>query len=68
MLDSRVCKVKTPEELNIEIKDIMALDLLGEGHQICGTLNVQYTDESVKTASQLFLLEERGVAINWIRL
>ena len=65
MLDNRKCEVKTAEELDTEIRDIFALDLMGEGHQICGTLYIHYSDDAVKKASLVRQLEERGVAIVW---
>jgi hypothetical protein len=65
MLDNRLCKVNTAAELDKEIRDIFALDLLQKSDQICGTLNVDYSDESVKSASLVPMLEARGVLINW---
>ena len=67
MLDKRPCNVNTAEELNNEIKDILALDSVGRGDEICGTLYVDYTDDSVKKASLLPKLTARGVTIEWLR-
>jgi hypothetical protein len=65
MLDNRKCEVKTPAELDAEIRDIFALDSVGRGDEVSGTLYVDYTDESVKKASLLPTLQRRGVAIVW---
>ena len=65
MLDTRKCEVGTAEELDIQIRDIFALALLGEGHQICGTLYIDYSNESVRQASLLPALRGRGVEIVW---
>jgi len=63
VLDSRKCEVSTAAELDAEIRDIFALDLLGGGDQVSGTLHVSYSDESVRQASELWRLEDRGVVI-----
>ncbi len=65
MLDNRPCNVMTIDELNAEIRDILALEDTERGHEINGTLHVHYTDESVKQASLLRHLESRGVAVEW---
>ena len=65
MLDKRTCQVGTAAELDAEIRDIFALDLVGRGDQISGTLHIEYTDESVKQAKLLSQLEGRGVTIEW---
>jgi hypothetical protein len=65
MLDNRKCEVGTALELNAEIRDILSLDNSDRGWEICGTLHITYTDESVKQASLLPQLEARGVAISW---
>jgi len=65
MLDSRKCEVGTVAELDAEIRDIFALDLVQRGDQICGTLHVTYTDESVKQSHLVSQLEQRGIAIAW---
>lgn len=65
MLDARPCRVSTAAELDAEIRDIFALDLVQRGDQISGTLNVYYSDESVKQASLITALKARGVAIEW---
>lgn len=65
MLDKRPCEVKTAEELNEQIRDIFALDLAGRGDEISGTLHVNYSDESIKTAGLIPALVGRGVKIQW---
>jgi hypothetical protein len=65
VLDNRPCNVKTAEELDAEIRDIFALDDVGRGNEIGGTLHVHYPHESVKEASLIPLLEARSVAIEW---
>ena len=67
MLDNRTCQVGTATELDAEIRDIFALDLVGRGDQISGTLHVEYADESVKQASLIPRLEARGVTIEWYK-
>jgi hypothetical protein len=66
-LDNRPCKVNTAAELDNEIREIFALDdKFGRGDEISGTLHVYYTDESVKSAQNIRLLEEKyGVQIEW---
>jgi hypothetical protein len=65
MLNYRPCFVKTAAELDAEIRSIFALDHVGRGDEIGGILHVDYTDESVKQASLIPLLERRGVVIEW---
>ena len=65
MLDNRKCEVGSAFELNAEIREILSLDNLDRGWEICGTLHITYTDESVKQASLLPQLEKRGVVILW---
>jgi hypothetical protein len=59
--------VKTAAELDAEIRDIFALDVVGRGDEIAGTLYVDYPDEAVKEASLIATLERRGVDIVWRR-
>ena len=65
MLDTVKCEVNSAAELNEEIRKIFALDQIQRGDEICGTLHVHYSDESVKSASLAPLLEDRGVVIEW---
>ena len=65
MLDNRPCDVKTAAELDVEIRDVFSLDEVGRGDEISGTLHVDYSDESVKRASLVPLLESRGVTVEW---
>ena len=65
MLDYRHCDVQTAAQLDAEIRDIFALTMVQRGDEISGTLNVYYSDESVKRASLLPHLRGRGVYIAW---
>ena len=67
MLDSRPCNVSSAAELDAEIRDIFALDMVGRGDEISGTLHVNYTDDSVRNAALAPELENRGVFIEWHR-
>lgn len=61
-----VFNVKTAAELDNEIRsNIAALDNLGRGDEIYGTLYVDYSGESVKRASLIPWLERRGVSVVW---
>jgi hypothetical protein len=65
MLDGTLYEVRTAEELDAQIRDILALYFLEPGDQIGGLLYVDYTDESVKQAGLVAMLEDRGVRIVW---
>jgi len=65
LLDGRLYDVKTADELDAQIRDILALYFLEPGDQIGGILYVDYADESVKQASLVAMLEDRGVRIVW---
>ena len=65
MLDGRLYDVKTADELDAQIRDILALYFLEPGDQIGGLLYVDYTDESVKQARLVAMLEDHGVRIVW---
>lgn len=65
MLDNRKCIVRTADELDAEIRDIFALDAVGRGDEISGTLQVRYSNECVRKASLISKLEARGVRISW---
>jgi hypothetical protein len=65
MLDFKRCEVSTPEQLDSEIRGIFALDMERRSAEICGTLHVHYTDESVKQAQLVRSLQCRGVNIKW---
>ena len=65
MLDYRHCDVQTAAQLDAEIRDIFALTMVQRGDEISGTLNVYYSDESVKKASLIPHLRARGVDIAW---
>ncbi|MGB8886918.1 MAG: hypothetical protein WCC87_09360 [Candidatus Korobacteraceae bacterium] len=65
MLDYRRCDVNSAAELDSEIRDIFALDQVGRGDEISGTLYVDYVGEATKQASLIPALERRGVQIVW---
>src|SRR6267154_5121725 len=56
LLDGRLYDVKTADELDAQIRDILALYFLEPGDQIGGILYVDYADESVKQASLVAML------------
>jgi hypothetical protein len=66
VLDLRPCSVSSAEELDAQIKDVFDLEAV-DRTEISGTLHVYYTDESVKAAKLIPILEERGVSIEWHR-
>jgi hypothetical protein len=65
LLREKSCEVKTAQDLDREIQDIFALDMVGRGDQAPSVLRVIYSDESVKNAVWLPNLEGRGVKIIW---
>jgi hypothetical protein len=65
MLDTRLCDVATAAQLDAEIRDILSLDLVDRGDEICGTLHVDYDNDEVKRASLVPNLQSRGVVIEW---
>jgi len=67
MLDGTLYEVRTADELDAQIRDILALYFLEPGDQIGGLLYVDYTDESVKQAGLVAMLEDRGVRIVWCK-
>jgi hypothetical protein len=65
MLDLMTCTASSALELDEKIREIFALDQDGRGNEISGTLNVYYSDETVKLARLLPLLQTRGVEVEW---
>jgi len=65
MLDHLLIDVATAAELDREIRNILALDMVQRGDEISGTLNVHYTDDSVQRATLIPVLVARGVTIAW---
>ena len=59
------CEVDNKDQLDAEIRKIAALANLGRGDEIYGSMTVYYSDESVKEASLVPWLQDRGVVINW---
>ena len=59
-------QANTANELDQQIRnEIAALENLGKGDEIHGTLHVTYSDEAVKKASLIPWLNSRDVAIKW---
>jgi len=59
-------EVKGAEDLEIKLRnEIFALDNLGRGDEIYGTVSVVYSDDNAKTSSLVAQLESRGVAFIW---
>ena len=54
------------QELDSKLRgEILALDNVGRGDEIHGSIEVIYSDDRVKGCSLIGLLEERGVAFSW---
>ena len=68
MLDAVPCNVSSAPELDAKIRNILALDNVGRGDEIGGTLNVYYSDDSARLASLIPVLESRGVMIAWHKI
>ena len=68
MLDRRQCVVRSAAELDTQIREIFALDMVGRGDEISGTLYVDYSDEAVRSASLIPMLVSRGVHLEWRRI
>jgi hypothetical protein len=59
-------EVTSAAELDQKIRgEILALDNLGRGDEMHGTVHVTYSDDGVKLAGLLPLLEARGIAFTW---
>lgn len=65
MLDGRRCDVNSAADLDMQIRDIFALDQVGRADEISGTLYVDYVGEATRQASLIPALERRGVEIVW---
>lgn len=66
MLDAVPCNVATAQELDSKIREILALDMVQRGDEISGTLNVYYTDESVRGRACNAPSQPRAVSCSWI--
>ena len=52
--------------LDVKLRnEIFALDNLGRGDEVYGTVSVVYSDENAKTSSLVAQLEARGVVFTW---
>lgn len=59
-------EANNPEDLNQLLRsEVLALDNLGRGDEIHGTIVVSFSDQRVRTASLVPVLEARGVAFRW---
>ena len=58
--------VENAAELDVKLRnEIFALDNLGRGDEVYGTVSVVYSDENAKTSSLVAQLEARGVVFTW---
>lgn len=58
--------VKNAAELDFKLRnEIFALDNLGRGNEIYGTVSVVYSEEVAKTSSLVAQLESRSVVFVW---
>jgi len=61
-------EVNTKDELDLKIRtEILALESIGRGNEIYGTVHVTSTDESVMQASLVPHLEARSVSVEWTK-
>jgi hypothetical protein len=59
-------QVTTANDLDLKIRErITALDNLSRDDEVHGTVHIEYSDETVKKASLIPWLQNRGVAIEW---
>jgi hypothetical protein len=63
--DVRKFEARTAAELDEEIRNIFALEILGSGNEICKALYVDYRNEDVKKASLISQLTTHGINIIW---
>lgn len=54
-------------ELDSELRNILALDSVGRGDEIHGTVQVIYSEDDAMRASLIGSLEARGVTFSWNR-
>jgi hypothetical protein len=62
-MDKHFCRVASAAELDAEIRDIFALELVQRSDQMPSTIEVEYSDESVKQASLIPHVTSRGINI-----
>jgi hypothetical protein len=59
-------QVNTANDLDSKIRgEIAALENLGRGDEMHGTVHVEYSDEAIKNASLIPWLRNKGIAIEW---
>jgi hypothetical protein len=58
--------VKNAAELDVKLRsEIFALDNLGRGNEIYGTVSVVYSENDARMSSLVAQLESRGVVFVW---
>jgi hypothetical protein len=58
--------VKDAVELDVKLRnEIFALDNLGRGNEIYGTVSVVYSEDEARMSSLVAQLESRGVVFVW---
>lgn len=63
--DKRYFKARTAADLDEEIRNIFALELLRRGNEECRTLYVDYQNEDVKKASLIPQITAYGINVVW---
>jgi hypothetical protein len=63
--DKRYFKATTAAELDEEIRNIFAMELLRLGNEECKTLYVDYQNEDVKKASLIPQITAYGINVVW---
>jgi hypothetical protein len=57
--------VKNAADLDARLREILSLDNVGRGDEVNGTVHVSYSDEHVRRATLIGVLEARGVSFSW---
>jgi hypothetical protein len=55
------------EQLDSELRNILALDNLDRGDEIYGTVAVTYSNDDAERASLVAVLKGRGVVFSWTK-
>jgi len=55
------------QQLDSELRNILAMDNLGRGEEIYGSVAITYSNDDAKRASLIGVLEGRGVVFSWTR-
>ncbi len=60
---------RTAAELDQQLRvNVLALDNLGRSDEVYGTIEVTYSEDTVKTASLVSKLEQRGMVFRWKKI